>query len=115
MLKSISSETDIHCCLYVSCRTIFTRANRHNYSDPDYSYTDEEMAAIEAHRKHYQSFIDNLREERREKVRVKEHKEYGDDLNIGVKVWLSAVNIFPKHVLCQGKITQDSIIVMYFW
>ncbi|KAF6036686.1 CHDC2 [Bugula neritina] len=74
-------------------RTIFTRANRHNYSDPDYSYTDEEMAAIEAHRKHYQSFIDNLREERREKVRVKEHKEYGDDLNIGVKV---AAGLKPK-------------------
>jgi len=27
-----------------------------------------------------------MREERREKIRVKEHKQYNDDANIGIKV-----------------------------
>lgn len=69
-----------------TCRTIFTRAGRHNYADPDYSYTDEEMAAIEAHREHYKNFVDDLRGNRKERVRVKEHKQFNDDTNIGIKV-----------------------------
>ena len=44
------------------------------------------MAAIDAHKKYYKQHIDNLREERREKIRVKEHKQFNDDTNIGMKV-----------------------------
>ena len=66
--------------------------------DPDYSYTDEEMAAIEAHKKHYKAFIDELREERKEKVRVKEYKQFNDDTNIGIKVRVeyNVFNIFDS-------------------
>lgn len=81
-------QTNLHCRLnscYVS-RTIFTRAGRHNYADPDYSYTDEEMAAIEAHREYYKNVVDVLREDRKERIRVKEHKQFNDDTNIGIKV-----------------------------
>ena len=80
---TITTILTFFCVFY---RTIFTRAGRHNYADPDYSYTDEEMAAIEAHRKYYRQFVDDLREDRKEKVRVKEHKQFNDDTNIGIKV-----------------------------
>lgn len=77
----------------VCYRTIFTRTGRHNYADPDYSYTDEEMAAIEAHKQHYKSFVDELRETRKEKIRVKEHKQFYDDTNIGIKVRIIYVGV----------------------
>ena len=48
---------------------MFTRTDRHTYVDPDYAYTDEETAAVEAHKQYYADFIDKHRvqRERREK------------------------------------------------
>lgn len=85
-LYSILSICDLAVCITVVFRTIFTRFGRHNYVDADYSYTDEEMAAIEAHKNHYRQFINKLRDDRRERIRVKEHKRFNDDNDIGIKV-----------------------------
>ena len=50
-------------------RTIFTGADRYNYIDPDYAYTNQEMEAIENHKLVYKTYIDNLRFYREEKFR----------------------------------------------
>ena len=52
-------------------RTLFTGADRHNYIDPDYAYTDEEIMSIEKHKLVYKKYIDDLRFAREEKHRSK--------------------------------------------
>ena len=37
---------------------------RHTYVDPDYAYTDSEMANIQAHQQCYQDYLNDNRRER---------------------------------------------------
>lgn len=48
-------------------RTIFTKAERYNYVDPDFAYTEEEEKQIKAHKDYYFQFIQSLRKQRIQK------------------------------------------------
>ncbi|KAJ7401078.1 cilia and flagella associated protein 47 [Pitangus sulphuratus] len=48
-------------------RTIFTKAERYNFIDPEFAYTDCERLSVEAHKKYYNDFISSLRQRRLEK------------------------------------------------
>ena len=52
-------------------RTLFTGADRHNYVDPDYAYTEVEREQIELHKSIYKKYLDDLRFCREEKKRSK--------------------------------------------
>ncbi|XP_064627283.1 cilia- and flagella-associated protein 47-like isoform X2 [Lineus longissimus] len=81
-------------------KTIFTGMERHTYVDPDYAYTDGEEAARKLHKKYYQSFIGDRRENRINKLKAKEFEETNNKTDIGIK---TAAGIKPK------KLTQDEI------
>lgn len=57
--------------MFFSHRTIFTGADRYNFVDPDYAYTNEEIETIENHKLVYKNYIDDLRFYREEKFRNK--------------------------------------------
>lgn len=48
-------------------RTIFTKTERYNYIDPEFSYTDCERLSKEAHKEYYADFISSLRQRRLQK------------------------------------------------
>jgi len=60
------------CCTF-SCllRTIFNGLVRHNYVDPDYAYTDDQADVVQRHRQYYTDFIDELRQNRINKLMSK--------------------------------------------
>lgn len=49
-------------------RTIFAGIARHNYVDPDYAYTDDQMEAIRRHKQFYIDFIESLSSGKRNKL-----------------------------------------------
>ena len=57
------------------------------------------MAAIEAHRKYYKQFVDELREDRKERIRVKEHREFNNERNIGMKVLGCPIHFFLFYIM----------------
>ncbi|NXG11521.1 CFA47 protein, partial [Sakesphorus luctuosus] len=83
-------------------RTIFTKTQRYNYIDPEFSYTDCERLSIEAHKKYYADFISNLRQHRLEEDAVRQFYLYDNPVNLGIKPveGLKSPNIsirdFPK-------------------
>ncbi len=64
---------------------MFTGADRYNYVDPDYAYTDEERLKIERHKEIYKQYIDNLKFYRKEQNRNKEYKAYNNAPNNDLK------------------------------
>ena len=52
-------------------RTIYTRAERHTYVDPDYSFTDHEMDTVRMHKEGYGHFMHGIREDLQNKQREK--------------------------------------------
>ena len=48
-------------------RTIFTKTERYNYIDPEFSYTDCERLSKEEHKEYYADFISSLRQRRLQK------------------------------------------------
>ncbi|NXV81725.1 CFA47 protein, partial [Atlantisia rogersi] len=66
-------------------RTIFTNTERYNYIDPEFSYTDYERLAREAHKKYYADFISSLRQHRLEKDAARQFCIYNNSVSIGLK------------------------------
>ncbi|NXI44898.1 CFA47 protein, partial [Galbula dea] len=66
-------------------RTIFTKTERYRYTDPEFSYTDCERRAKEAHKQRYIDFLSGLRECRLEKDATRQFYLYNNSVNIGLK------------------------------
>ncbi|NXJ63911.1 CFA47 protein, partial [Rostratula benghalensis] len=64
-------------------RTIFTKTERYNYIDPEFTYTEYERLSKEAHNKYYADFISNLRQRRLRKDAARQ--SYNNSVNIGLK------------------------------
>ncbi|NXL63788.1 CFA47 protein, partial [Chordeiles acutipennis] len=66
-------------------RTIFTKTERYNYIDPEFSYTDCERLSKEAHKKYYTDFLSSLRQRRLQKDAARQFCIYNNSVNIGLK------------------------------
>ncbi|NXA21774.1 CFA47 protein, partial [Ibidorhyncha struthersii] len=66
-------------------RTIFTKTERYNYIDPEFSYTDCERLSKEAHKQYYTDFISSLRRRRLQKDAARQFYTYNNSVNIGLK------------------------------
>ncbi|NXM78235.1 CFA47 protein, partial [Serilophus lunatus] len=66
-------------------RTIFTKTERYNYIDPEFTYTHCERLSKEAHKKYYADFIASLRQRRLEKDDAGQFHIYNDPVSIGIK------------------------------
>ncbi|XP_074672980.1 cilia- and flagella-associated protein 47 [Strix aluco] len=66
-------------------RTIFTKTERYNYIDPEFSYTDCERLSKEAHKEYYTDFISSLRQRRLQKDATRQFSIYNNSVNIGLK------------------------------
>ncbi|XP_078514036.1 cilia- and flagella-associated protein 47 [Lissotriton helveticus] len=66
-------------------RTIFTKAERYTYVDPDYAYTDEEEAQRQAHKEKYAEYLRSLREEKVQQEAAREFEEVNNPVDIGLK------------------------------
>ncbi|KFQ48037.1 Uncharacterized protein CXorf22, partial [Pelecanus crispus] len=66
-------------------RTIFTKTERYNYIDPEFSYTDCERLSKEAHKEYYADFISSLRQRRLQKDADRQFYIYNNSLSIGLK------------------------------
>ncbi|CAF0834043.1 unnamed protein product [Brachionus calyciflorus] len=61
---------------YEKYKTLYTGADRYNYVDPDFAYTEDELKQIEQHKSVYKKYIDDLRFFREEKRRNKEFNAF---------------------------------------
>ncbi|NXF95765.1 CFA47 protein, partial [Eubucco bourcierii] len=66
-------------------RTIFTKTERYNYIDPEFSYTDCEQLSKAAHKEYYSCFIYNLRQHRLQRDATRQFYIYNNPVNIGLK------------------------------
>ncbi|NXE20297.1 CFA47 protein, partial [Ardeotis kori] len=66
-------------------RTIFTKTERYNYIDPEFSYTDCELLLKEAHKEYYAKFISSLRQRRLQKDAARQFYILNNPVNIGLK------------------------------
>ncbi|NXL84048.1 CFA47 protein, partial [Alectura lathami] len=66
-------------------RTIFTKTERYNYIDPEFSYTDYERQSKEVHKKYYADFISSLRQHRLQKDATRQFYIYNNSVSIGLK------------------------------
>ncbi|NXN42820.1 CFA47 protein, partial [Rhinoptilus africanus] len=66
-------------------RTIFTKTERYNYIDPEFSYTECERLSKEAHKEYYTEFISSLRQRRLQKDAARQFHIYNNSVNIGLK------------------------------
>ncbi|EMP32673.1 Putative protein CXorf22 [Chelonia mydas] len=66
-------------------RTIFTKADRYHYVDPDFAYTDYEELEKQAHKEYYADFIQSLRQRRLQKEATRKYNSLNNPVNIGLK------------------------------
>ncbi|NWH72327.1 CFA47 protein, partial [Piaya cayana] len=66
-------------------RTIFTKTDRYNYIDPEFTYTDSERLSKEAHKEYYTDFISSLRQRRLQRHASRQFYIYNNSMNIGLK------------------------------
>ncbi|NXC74836.1 CFA47 protein, partial [Anhinga anhinga] len=66
-------------------RTIFTKTERYNYIDPEFSYTDCERLSKESHKEYYADFISSLRQRRLQKDASRQFYIYNNSVSIGLK------------------------------
>ncbi|NWQ76028.1 CFA47 protein, partial [Columbina picui] len=66
-------------------RTIFTKTERYNYIDPEFSYTDDERLSKEAHKEYYADFISSLRRRCLQEGAARQFYKYNNSVNIGLK------------------------------
>ncbi|NXI71422.1 CFA47 protein, partial [Anseranas semipalmata] len=66
-------------------RTIFTKTERYNYVDPQFSYTDCEQLSKELHKEYYADFISSLRQRRLQKDSIRQFYIYNNSVSIGLK------------------------------
>ncbi|RXM29158.1 Cilia- and flagella-associated protein 47 [Acipenser ruthenus] len=76
-------------------RTIFTKAERYNYVDPDFAYTEEEEKQIKAHKDYYFQFIQSLRKQRIQKEKERDLADVKDKVDIGIK---PAAGLHPQRL-----------------
>ncbi|MGH0144520.1 UNVERIFIED_CONTAM: hypothetical protein FKN15_016434 [Acipenser sinensis] len=76
-------------------RTIFTKAERYNYVDPDFAYTEEEEKQIKAHKDYYFQFIQTLRKQRIQKEKERDLADVKDKVDIGIK---PAAGLHPQRL-----------------
>ncbi|XP_041127618.1 cilia- and flagella-associated protein 47-like isoform X2 [Polyodon spathula] len=76
-------------------RTIFTKAERYNYVDPDFAYTEEEEKQIKAHKDYYFQFIQTLRKQRIQKEKERHLSDVKDKVDIGIK---PAAGLHPQRL-----------------
>lgn len=50
--------------MFLHIRTIFTKAERYNYVDPDYAYTEDEEKLKQTHKDYYTNYLKNRRDHR---------------------------------------------------
>ncbi|XP_066563691.1 cilia- and flagella-associated protein 47-like [Amia ocellicauda] len=91
-------------------RTIFTKAERYNYVDPEFAYTEEEEKQRKAHKEYYLQFIHNLRDVRLQKAKERELGDTRDEVDIGIK---PAAGLRPRRLLLRdiesGKVEERSL------
>ncbi|XP_072195940.1 cilia- and flagella-associated protein 47 [Excalfactoria chinensis] len=63
-------------------RTIFTKTERYNYIDPEFSYTDSELLSKEVHKEYYADFISSLRQHRLQKDVTRQFHSYNNSVSI---------------------------------
>ncbi|KAM9245460.1 cilia- and flagella-associated protein 47 [Leptosomus discolor] len=66
-------------------RTIFTKTERYNYIDPEFSYTDCERLSKEANKQYYSDFISSLRQRRLQKDAARQFYMYNNSVSLGLK------------------------------
>ncbi|NXL50837.1 CFA47 protein, partial [Podilymbus podiceps] len=66
-------------------RTIFTKTERYNYIDPEFSYTESERLSKEAHKEYYADFISSLRQHRLQKDTARQFDIYNNSVSTGLK------------------------------
>ncbi|NXY41348.1 CFA47 protein, partial [Ceuthmochares aereus] len=66
-------------------RTIFTKTDRYNYIDPEFTYTDSERRSKEAHKEYYTDFISSLRQRRLQRDASRQFHIYNNSVSIGLK------------------------------
>ncbi|NXK02800.1 CFA47 protein, partial [Herpetotheres cachinnans] len=66
-------------------RTIFTKTERYNYIDPEFSYTDCERLSKEAHKEYYADFISSLRQRRLKKDAARQFYINNGSVSIGLE------------------------------
>ncbi|KFO69763.1 Uncharacterized protein CXorf22, partial [Cuculus canorus] len=66
-------------------RTIFTKTDRYNYIDPEFTYTDSERLSKEAHKEYYTDFISSLRWHRLQRGASRQFNIYNNSVSIGLK------------------------------
>ncbi|OXB79724.1 UNVERIFIED_CONTAM: hypothetical protein H355_010192 [Colinus virginianus] len=66
-------------------RTIFTKTERYNYVDPEFSYTDRERLSKAVHKEYYANYISSLRQHRLQKDATRQFYFYNDSASIGFK------------------------------
>ncbi|NXO03564.1 CFA47 protein, partial [Rhinopomastus cyanomelas] len=66
-------------------RTIFTKTERYNYIDPEFSYTVCDRLSREAHKEYYADFISSLRQRRLQKDASRQFNLYNNSTDIGIK------------------------------
>ncbi|NXX89936.1 CFA47 protein, partial [Centropus bengalensis] len=66
-------------------RTIFTKTERYNYIDPEFTYTGSERLSKEAHKEYYADLISSFRQHRLQRDATRQFFIYNDSVNIGLK------------------------------
>ncbi|NWS75294.1 CFA47 protein, partial [Crotophaga sulcirostris] len=66
-------------------RTIFTKTERYNYIDPEFTYTDHERLSKEAHKEYYAEFISSLRQRRLQRDCTRQFYLYNNSVNMDLK------------------------------
>ncbi|XP_071134806.1 cilia- and flagella-associated protein 47-like isoform X3 [Mytilus edulis] len=84
-------------------KTIFTKADRHTYIDPDYAHNEEEGQMKNSHRDSYVAMLREMRQNRLNKIKSKEFNQTNNKTDIGIK---SAAGLRPK-ILKQDEIVPD--------
>ncbi|XP_040516248.1 cilia- and flagella-associated protein 47 isoform X2 [Gallus gallus] len=77
-------------------RTIFTKTERYNYVDPEFSYTDYEILSKKVHKEYYADFISGLRQHRLQKDATRHNVSI--DFKPAEEIMSSKISVtdFPK-------------------
>ncbi|XP_052530326.1 cilia- and flagella-associated protein 47 [Tympanuchus pallidicinctus] len=94
-------------------RTIFTKTERYNYVDPEFSYSDCELLFKEVHKEYYADFISSLRQHRLQKGATRKFYIYNNSMSIDCRpageIMSPKISVtdFPKEKLQLRKLSSD--------
>ncbi|CAL8289677.1 unnamed protein product [Lota lota] len=89
-------------------RTIFTGVRRYRYVDPDYAFTEEEDEDRKRHQQAYLNFIDQLRQNRLQKVQERQRRVAVEEVDIGL---VPAQGLVPPRLLLTDLESNQSTVV----